>query len=421
MSAILRARAFASSTSISAADSASATRMSSPLPLHTPKRLQRSSGLSAAPFGRARTHPCRTCRRAAHPRALREAKSQQDFRGCGRSDERPDSPGPLRRHASNHAGHSRLRAAAKEISSGRGGPRLRVGRFSSAIGRSRPFSPAIFWSSGRREPTASRNHRITMRAAAPPKFSSKAAASALPESAKHTTTSSAANLVKRVGTEHQLMPLFPAFLKLAGRRCLVIGAGPIAAGKNRKPPSSGGERSRGSARRHGSHSRLGPREKIRWDARKFCPSDFKASFSSSPPPPRPRCTHTSSGKRGAALSCATWWTTPRTAISTTARWSAAARSKSPSPPAAIALLSRSACENNLKGNLPPSTKTGSKISPRRANDYSRNRFHRSGGRRCCTVLQAKFRSRIFAARQGKENESRAMVLTFLTRESELNQ
>jgi precorrin-2 dehydrogenase/sirohydrochlorin ferrochelatase len=74
------------------------------------------------------------------------------------------------------------------------------------------------------------------------------------------------------------MPLFPAFLKLAGRRCLVIGAGRVAEEKIesllraeadvRVVAPAATDRVRGWARAG----------KIRWDARKFRSSDLKHAF-----------------------------------------------------------------------------------------------------------------------------------------------
>ncbi len=74
------------------------------------------------------------------------------------------------------------------------------------------------------------------------------------------------------------MPLFPAFLKLTGRRCLVIGAGQVAEekiesliqaeAKVRVVAPAATERVR-------TWARAG---KIRWDARKFRPSDLKDIF-----------------------------------------------------------------------------------------------------------------------------------------------
>jgi precorrin-2 dehydrogenase/sirohydrochlorin ferrochelatase len=74
------------------------------------------------------------------------------------------------------------------------------------------------------------------------------------------------------------MPLFPAFLKLTGRRCLVVGAGPIAQEKIESLLRAGAsvrvvapdatESVRGWSRA----------KKIRWDSRKFRPADFKGVF-----------------------------------------------------------------------------------------------------------------------------------------------
>jgi precorrin-2 dehydrogenase/sirohydrochlorin ferrochelatase len=74
------------------------------------------------------------------------------------------------------------------------------------------------------------------------------------------------------------MPLFPAFLKLSGRRCLVIGAGRVAEEKIesllqaeaeiRVVAPSATERVRAWSRA----------DKIQWEARKFRSSDLKGIF-----------------------------------------------------------------------------------------------------------------------------------------------
>jgi precorrin-2 dehydrogenase / sirohydrochlorin ferrochelatase len=74
------------------------------------------------------------------------------------------------------------------------------------------------------------------------------------------------------------MILFPAFLKLAGRRCLVAGAGPVAEGKIEGLLRAGADvrvvapeatrRIRGLARA----------KKIRWDERAFRASDLSGAF-----------------------------------------------------------------------------------------------------------------------------------------------
>ena len=74
------------------------------------------------------------------------------------------------------------------------------------------------------------------------------------------------------------MTLFPAFLKLVGRRCLVVGAGPVAEEK-----IEGLLRAEADVRvvapdatpRVRSWARAG---KVRWDARKFRPADFRGVF-----------------------------------------------------------------------------------------------------------------------------------------------
>jgi len=74
------------------------------------------------------------------------------------------------------------------------------------------------------------------------------------------------------------MPLFPAFLKLAGRRCLVAGAGPIAEEKIAGLLLAGAE-VRVVAPRATPQVRAWARAKtIHWDARPFRPADLAGAF-----------------------------------------------------------------------------------------------------------------------------------------------
>jgi precorrin-2 dehydrogenase/sirohydrochlorin ferrochelatase len=74
------------------------------------------------------------------------------------------------------------------------------------------------------------------------------------------------------------MPLFPAFLRLAGRRCLVVGAGGVASGKIAGLLLAGAE-VRVVAPRANSRVRAWARaKKIRWHARPFRPGDLKNIF-----------------------------------------------------------------------------------------------------------------------------------------------
>lgn len=74
------------------------------------------------------------------------------------------------------------------------------------------------------------------------------------------------------------MTLFPAFLKLAGRRCLVVGAGPVAEEKIEGLLRTGAE-IRVVAPRATRRIRAWARaKKLRWDARGFRPSDLTGAF-----------------------------------------------------------------------------------------------------------------------------------------------
>jgi precorrin-2 dehydrogenase / sirohydrochlorin ferrochelatase len=74
------------------------------------------------------------------------------------------------------------------------------------------------------------------------------------------------------------MNLFPAFLKLAGRRCLVVGAGPVAEEK-----IEGLLRAEADVRVVAPEAtrrirELARRKKIRWDERAFRASDLSGAF-----------------------------------------------------------------------------------------------------------------------------------------------
>ena len=74
------------------------------------------------------------------------------------------------------------------------------------------------------------------------------------------------------------MPLFPAFLKLSGRRCLVIGAGRVAEEKITSLLQADAEVhvvAPSATEPIRAWSRAG---KIQWDARKFRSSDLKNIF-----------------------------------------------------------------------------------------------------------------------------------------------
>lgn len=74
------------------------------------------------------------------------------------------------------------------------------------------------------------------------------------------------------------MALFPAFLKLAGRRCLVIGAGRIAEDKIGGLLLAGAEIRVVAPKATRRVRRWAHAKKVRWDARPFRPSDLANVF-----------------------------------------------------------------------------------------------------------------------------------------------
>jgi precorrin-2 dehydrogenase / sirohydrochlorin ferrochelatase len=74
------------------------------------------------------------------------------------------------------------------------------------------------------------------------------------------------------------MPLFPAFLKLAGRRCLVVGAGPIAEDKIESLLRAGAKVRVVAPHATDRVQAWARAKKIRWESRKFRPADFAGAF-----------------------------------------------------------------------------------------------------------------------------------------------
>jgi precorrin-2 dehydrogenase/sirohydrochlorin ferrochelatase len=74
------------------------------------------------------------------------------------------------------------------------------------------------------------------------------------------------------------MPLFPAFLKLAGRQCLVVGAGLIAQEKIESLLRAGAKVRVIAPDATDSIRSWARAKKIRWESRKFRLSDFKGVF-----------------------------------------------------------------------------------------------------------------------------------------------
>ncbi len=74
------------------------------------------------------------------------------------------------------------------------------------------------------------------------------------------------------------MTLFPIFLKLANRRCLVVGAGRIAEEKIGGLLSAGAEIHVVAPEATPRIRALARKKKLRWDARPFKPADLKGVF-----------------------------------------------------------------------------------------------------------------------------------------------
>ena len=74
------------------------------------------------------------------------------------------------------------------------------------------------------------------------------------------------------------MPLFPAFLKLTGRRCLVVGAGAVAQEKIESLLRAGANVRVVAPHAADSVRAWARAKKIRWEPRKFRPADFKGVF-----------------------------------------------------------------------------------------------------------------------------------------------
>jgi precorrin-2 dehydrogenase / sirohydrochlorin ferrochelatase len=74
------------------------------------------------------------------------------------------------------------------------------------------------------------------------------------------------------------MPLFPAFLKLVGRRCLVVGAGAIAEDKIESLLRAGAKVSVVAPAATDQIRAWARAKKIRWESRKFRPADFAGVF-----------------------------------------------------------------------------------------------------------------------------------------------
>jgi precorrin-2 dehydrogenase/sirohydrochlorin ferrochelatase len=72
--------------------------------------------------------------------------------------------------------------------------------------------------------------------------------------------------------------LFPAFIKLAGRPCVVVGAGPVAVSKITSLLESGAQVTVVAPRADDVVERLAATRKIRWLPRKFAPNDLARAF-----------------------------------------------------------------------------------------------------------------------------------------------
>lgn len=74
------------------------------------------------------------------------------------------------------------------------------------------------------------------------------------------------------------MALFPAFLKLGGRRCLVVGAGPVAEGKISSLLFAGAGIQVVAPRATRRIRAWAHAKKVSWEARRFRPADLAKTF-----------------------------------------------------------------------------------------------------------------------------------------------
>jgi siroheme synthase-like protein len=74
------------------------------------------------------------------------------------------------------------------------------------------------------------------------------------------------------------MTLFPAFLKLAGRRCLVVGAGPVAEEKIEGLLRAGADVRVVAPEATARIRELARKKKLRWDERAFRATDLSGAF-----------------------------------------------------------------------------------------------------------------------------------------------
>lgn len=81
-----------------------------------------------------------------------------------------------------------------------------------------------------------------------------------------------------VGSEKQSEALFPAFLKLAGRKCLVVGAGQVGQSKIEGLLATGAEITVVSPRATDAVRAWAEAGKLGWHARSFEPADLESTF-----------------------------------------------------------------------------------------------------------------------------------------------
>ena len=203
------------------------------------------------------------------------------------------------------------------------------------------------------------------------------------------------------------MKLFPAFLKIAGRRCLVVGAGPVGEEKSRRAAAWRSGFVRRGAEGDGADSRVGSRRE-QFDGRRenSGPADLQGAFLVVAATSSPTLHGRIYSWQESEAFCATWSTIRSIAISITAPWCGGLSSDSDFYGGAKPGAGAAVAESNSSNSLARNTNFGSRKSEKRGKDCLQGRSSRGGGSNCCTGSPASFRLRSFSGVE-KEPHRRA--------------